>query len=149
MIGDCQCMVGGVFYDNPKPYEQELAEMRAAIINNSKDKTAFLTNDTARQQIIPRMKETMKEQNVSYAVIDGFHIPEQHVRIITLDFQPWEVILASDGYPFLCPTLEESEQRLMAQHDNDPLNIGTFKATKAFTQGNNSFDDRAYIRFKV
>lgn len=149
MIGDCQCMVGGVFYDNPKPYEQELAEMRAAIINNSKDKTAFLINDTARQQIIPRMKETMKEQNVSYAVIDGFHIPEQHVRIITLDFQPWEVILASDGYPFLCPTLEESEQRLMAQHDSDPLNIGTFKATKAFTQGNNSFDDRAYIRFKV
>lgn len=29
MIGDCQCLVGGCFYDNPKPYEQELAEQRA------------------------------------------------------------------------------------------------------------------------
>jgi glycerophosphoryl diester phosphodiesterase len=139
-----------VFYDNPKPYEQELAEMRAAIINNSKDKTAFLTNDTARQQIIPRMKETMKEQNVSYAVIDGFHIPEQHVLIITLDFQPWEVILASDGYPFLCTTLAESEAQLQQQRNEDPLNIGPrFQATKGFHPDFNSFDDRAYLRLKV
>ena len=36
MIGDCQCMVGGQYYDNPKPYEQELAEQRAAIIAQSK-----------------------------------------------------------------------------------------------------------------
>ena len=95
------------------------------------------------------MLETMKQQNISYSVIDGFHIPEQYVRIITLDFQPWEIILASDGYPYLCPTLQESEEKLDWQRQNDPLNIGKFKATKAFTKGNNSFDDRVYIRFKV
>jgi glycerophosphoryl diester phosphodiesterase len=59
------------------------------------------------------------------------------------------VVLASDGYPFLEPTLEASEHRLEWQRKNDPLNIGEFKATKAFSIGNNSFDDRAYIRFKV
>lgn len=150
MIGDCQCMVGGEYYDNPKPYEQELAERRAQIIlNGTEPKEHYLTNDTARLQIIPRMLETMKMQNVTYAVIDGFHIPEQYVRVITLDFQPWEIILASDGYPFLCPTLKESEEKLQHQHETDPLNIGEFKATKAFTEGNNSFDDRSYIRFKV
>ena len=150
MIGDCQCLVGGEFYDNPKPYEQELAEQRAQIILSGEEpKEHYLTNDTARQQIIPRMLETMKLQNVTYSVIDGFHIPEQYVRVITLDFQPWEIVLASDGYPFLCSTLEESEQRLARQKEEDPLNIGQFKATKAFTEGNNSFDDRSYIRFKV
>ena len=150
MIGDCQCMVNGEYYDNPKPYEQELAEQRAAIITASpKPWEHFLQDDTARQQIIPSMLQTMKQQNITYSVIDGFHIPEQYVRVITLDFQPWEIVLASDGYPFLCPTLQESEERLAWQRENDPLNIGQFKATKAFAQGNNSFDDRSYIRFKV
>ena len=150
MIGDCQCLVGNEYYDNPKPYEQELAEQRAAIINAYEgDKTTFLEHDTAREAISPHMLETMKQQNKTYAVIDGFPIPPQHVRVITLDFQPWEVVLASDGYPFLEPTLAASEERLAQQRTNDPLNIGEFKATKAFIQGNDSFDDRTYIRFRV
>ena len=150
MIGDCQCMVGGQYYDNPKPYEQELAEKRADIILRSKEpKETFLEHDTAREAIIPRMIETMREQNRTYAVIDGFCIPQERVRVITLDFSPWEVVMASDGYPFLEPTLAASEDRLERQRREDPLNVGEFKATKSFAKGNNSFDDRAYIRFKV
>jgi hypothetical protein len=45
--------------------------------------------------------------------------------------------------------LAESEQKLDEQRRNDPLNIHTFKATKAFVEGNNSFDDRTYVRFSV
>ena len=158
MVGDCQCLLSPLtsptptytYYDNPKPYEQELAEKRAAIIRASNQPLDnFLADDTARKAIIPRMLETMQEQNKSYAVIDGFVIPEQKVRILTLDFQPWEIILASDGYPFLEPTLEASENRLAHQRASDPLNIGEFKATKGFMTGNNSFDDRAFIRFRV
>jgi glycerophosphoryl diester phosphodiesterase len=150
MVGDCQCLIGNEYYDNPKPYEQELAEQRAAIIRESPlPHNHFLIDDTARAAIIPHMKETMKNQNKTYAVIDGFSIPEDKVRLLTLDFQPWEIVLASDGYPFLEPTLEASEARLAHQRAIDPLNIGEFKATKAFYEGNNSFDDRAYIRFKV
>lgn len=150
MIGDCQCLVGDEYFDNPKPYEQELAERRADIIRQSPTPwDHFMEDDTARAAIIPRMLESMQQQNVSYSVVDGFPIPEQHVHIITLDFQPWEIVLASDGYPFLGSTLAESESKLAEQKANDPLNIGTFKATKAFAKGNNSFDDRAYIRFKV
>jgi glycerophosphoryl diester phosphodiesterase len=150
MIGDCHCLVGGQYYDNPKPYEQELAQQRADIISRSNlPAEHFLHHDTARDAIIPHMLETMQQQNKTYAVIDGFPIPQQCVRVITLDFQPWEIVLASDGYPFLLPTLAESEQRLEQQRRDDPLNIGTFKATKAFLPGNNSFDDRTYIRFRV
>lgn len=150
MIGDCQGLVDSVLLENPKPSEQELAEQRAALITASpKPWDHFLTHDTAREAIIPRMLETMKQQNNGYSVIDGFPVDMAHVKTFTLDFRPWEIVLASDGYPFLCPTLSESEERLAWQQENDPLNIGQFKATKAFTPGNNSFDDRAYIRFTV
>ncbi len=151
MIGDCQCLVNGQLFDNPKPYEQELAQMRADIIKASPQPWShFLDEDTARQAIIPRMLETMQQQNKTYSVIDGFPVDESHVRVITLDFQPWQLVLATDGYPFLCPTLKESEERLEEQRQQDPLNIGPrFMATKAFAHGNNSFDDRAYIRFDI
>ena len=58
-------------------------------------------------------------------------------------------MFASDGYPKITDTLEETEQLLDYQRKTDPLNINTFKATKAFVEGNNSFDDRTYIRFEV
>ena len=165
MVGDCQCMLTSyptpithhpspIYYDNPKPYEAELAAMRANEVRrqmaNGVSQEELLRNDTARPVIIPRMIETMRNQNVTYSVVDGFPIDKQHIRKITLDFQPWEIVMASDGYPFLCSTLDESEQRLKEQRDTDPLNIGpAFQATKAFHPDNASFDDRTYIRFKV
>ena len=165
MIGDCQGLVtrkplgeGGeeqrrfepIVLENPKPSEQLIAALRAEIITSSpKPWDHFLVDDTARKAVIPRLLETMKQQNNGYSVIDGFPVDEAHVKILTLDLQPWEVVLATDGYPFLCPTLAQSEERLEWQRTHDPLNIGTFKATKAFVQGNASFDDRAYIRFLI
>ena len=58
-----------------------------------------------------------------------------------------EVVLASDGYPFLKPTLAASEAALVEQIANDPQNIRSFIATKGIVEGNKSFDDRTYIRF--
>jgi glycerophosphoryl diester phosphodiesterase len=177
MIGDCQALAiphpsqkerkptqqftppsveagESFFFDNPKPYEAELAAMRADEVRrqlaDGKTVDQLLRNDTARPVIIPRMIETMRQQNTSYSVVDGFPIDRLHVRIVPLDFQPWEIVLASDGYPFLCPTLEESESRLRQQREDDPLNIGPrFQATKGFHPDFNSFDDRAYIRFSI
>ena len=153
MIGDCLCLLNGELLENPKPYEQTLAEMRSEkvkeLLATGKTPEDILTNDEARAAIIPHMLEEMKQQNVTYSVVDGFPIPEHLVPVITLDFRSWEVVFASDGYPFLCPTLEASEERLNHQRMTDPLNIGTFKATKGFTPGNLSFDDRTYIRFTI
>lgn len=153
MIGDCQCLANGQYYDNPKPAERLLAEHSADIVrrllSEGKSQQELLDNDIAREAIIPEMLQTMNLQNISYAVIDGTPVPMPHVKVITLDFQPWEIVLASDGYPFLKTTLAQSEEALEQQRVADPLNIGTFKATKGFTPGNNSFDDRSYIRFRI
>lgn len=166
MIGDCQCLIGEgnldtskpydtpkpyEYLDNPKPYEAPLAAKRATEAHRllAEGCTTLLDDDLARQAIIPDMIEAMKGQNISYAVIDGFNIPLDKVRKIALDFRPWTIVMATDGYPFLKPTLAESEAELARQKAEDPLNINTFKATKAFMHGNASFDDRAYIRFTI
>ena len=155
MVGDCHCLIDGTYYDNPKPYELPLAEMRAKkvrelLAEGVSQKELLQEHDPAREVMIPSMLELMKNQNVTYAVIDGFPIPESKVPIILLNFsKPVEIVLASDGYPRLAPTLAETEALLDQQRQSDPLNIGDFKATKAFVEGNNSFDDRSYIRFTV
>ena len=154
MVGDCQCLIGDNYFDNPKPYELPLAEMRVKkvkelLAQGVSEKELLQPHDPAREVMIPTMLEVMQNQNVTYAVIDGFKIPESKVKVIPLDFQKWEIVFASDGYPKLANTLEESEALLEQQRKTDPLNIGEFKATKAFVEGNNSFDDRTYIRFEV
>lgn len=166
MIGDCQCLVGKSgcaddeyeFFDNPKPSEAVVAEARAAeahrlLSSGEATVESLLANDVARAKVIPQMIEAMKGQNIDYAVVDGFKIPRQKVKVFTFDFEPWTIILASDGYLVLRPTLAASEEALSLQREQDPLNIGTgnppFKATKAFAQGFNSFDDRSYIKFTI
>lgn len=151
LIGDCQCLVGNIFYDNPKPYEDMLATKRATInkelLQSGKATIEeLLVNDKGREAIIPEMIATMQNQNKTYAVVDGFPIPFSKVRIVSLPTEPTEIVMATDGYPFLLPTLAQSELALQEQKTADPLNIINFKATKAFSKGNNSFDDRSYVR---
>lgn len=152
MIGDCQCLVDGVLYGNPKPQENLCAEKRATFnrqaLANGHTVEEIRMNDGGRRLIIPLIIEYSKQQNISYPVIDGFDIPKDKIKIIKTNKGKHEIVLASDGYPFLKPTLEESEQALHEQLTKDPLCIDTFKATKGLIQGNNSFDDRSYIRFE-
>ncbi|MDD6817789.1 MAG: PP2C family serine/threonine-protein phosphatase [Prevotellaceae bacterium] len=154
MIGDCQCLVNDELYDNPKPMEAEIANLRSLeahrlLSDGSETLESLMKEDISRKAIIPQLIESMQGQNKTYSVVDGFPIPMAHTRVITLDFRPWTIVLASDGYPFLCPTLEESEQALCKQLADDPLCINSYKATKGLLTGNVSFDDRTYIRFSI
>ena len=142
MVGDCQAIIDGKLYENGKPYEQEVAEKRAALVRQG------VSPAEARQAIVPQLVQAMLDgQNKTYAVIDGFPIYREGVKVV--NEKSHEVILASDGYPFLKPTLEESETALANQLAHDPQNIDTFIATKGLVDGNVSFDDRAYVRFKL
>lgn len=153
MIGDCQCIANNMFYDNPKPQEKVLAEKRAqyihSVIKNNTDIKNMQIIDRGRQYILNDLVDCCKWQNITYAVIDGFDIPLEKTKIINVYDETQDIVLASDGYPFLKPTLNDSEKALSAQLINDPLCINTFKATKGLMEGNKSFDDRSYIRFKL
>ena len=153
MVGDCQCLVGGKIYDNPKPEEERIAHKRSVIIKQMLDEgkadVAMLQHhDLGRDVIVGEIVQTCHSQNVLFSVADGFPIAMQHVRRIDVS-RAGEVVLATDGYPFLHPTLEASEAALAAQLRDDPLCIHHFLATKGLMQGNVSFDDRAYVRFCI
>ena len=145
MVGDCQAIIDGKLYENGKPYEQEIARKRVELIEQG------LSPAEARKQIEPLLIEAMLSgQNQTYPVIDGFPIYREGVKVVALKTKPVsspnEVVLASDGYPFLKPTLAASEAALAEQIANDPQNIHSFIATKGIVEGNKSFDDRTYIR---
>ena len=170
MVGDCQAIIDGKLYENGKPYEQEIARKRVELIEQG------LSPAEARKQIEPLLIEAMLSgQNRNYTVIDGFPIYQEGVKVVsvsdscsvqdsvpasdsvpcsdsvfasgTIFVSSSEIVLASDGYPFLKPTLAASEAALAEQIANDPQNIHSFIATKGIVEGNKSFDDRTYIRF--
>ena len=170
MVGDCQAIIDGKFYENGKPYEQEIARKRVELIEQG------LSPAEARKQIEPLLIEAMLSgQNQTYTVIDGFPIYREGVKVVsvsdscsvqdsvsasdsvpcsdsvsasgTISVSSSEIVLASDGYPLLEPTLAASEAALAEQIANDPQNIRSFIATKGIVEGNKSFDDRTYIRF--
>ena len=161
MVGDCQAIIAGKLYENGKPYEEEIARKRVELIEQG------LSPAEARKQIEPLLiKAMLSGQNQTYTVIDGFPVYREGVKIVALKMKPAsssietyfqeqpkpvlspnEVVLASDGYPFLMQTLAASEAALAEQIANDPQNIRSFIATKGIVEGNKSFDDRTYIRF--
>lgn len=170
MVGDCQAIIDGKLYENGKPYELEIARKRVELIEQG------LSPAEARKQIEPLLiKAMLSGQNQTYTVIDGFPIYREGVKVVsvsasssvqdsvpasdsvpcsdsasasdTIPSSSSEIVLASDGYPFLEPTLAASEAALAEQIANDPQNIHSFIATKGIVEGNKSFDDRTYIRF--
>ena len=170
MVGDCQAIIAGKLYENGKPYEEKIARKRVELIEQG------LSPAEARKQIEPLLIEAMLSgQNQTYTVIDGFPIYREGVKVVsvsdscsvkdsvpasdsvpcsdsvsasgTIFVSSSEIVLASDGYPFLEPTLAASEAALAEQIANDPQNIHSFIATKGIVEGNKSFDDRTYIRF--
>lgn len=170
MVGDCQAIIAGKLYENGKPYEEKIARKKVELIEQG------LSPAEARKQIEPLLiKAMLSGQNQTYTVIDGFPIYREGVKVVsvsdscsvqdtvpasdsvhcsdsvsasgTIPSSSSEIVLASDGYPFLKPTLAASEAALAEQIANDPQNIHSFIATKGIVEGNKSFDDRTYIRF--
>lgn len=159
MVGDCQAFIDGKLYENNKPYEDIVARRRVELIRQG------FTPQEARKTIEPLLIQAMLEgQNKTYTVIDGFPIYQKGVKVVSLnapqknvetdvaDSLPLptkEIVLASDGYPFLKPTLTESEEALAHLLAYDPQCTHEFIATKGIVEGNKSFDDRTYIRFQI
>lgn len=159
MVGDCQAIIDGKLYENNKPFEDIVARRRVELIRQG------FTPQEARKTIEPLLIQAMLEgQNKTYTVIDGFPIYQKGVKVVSLnapqknvetdvaDSLPLptkEIVLASDGYPFLKPTMAESEEALAHLLAYDPQCTHEFIATKGIVVGNKSFDDRTYIRFQI
>ena len=176
MVGDCQAIIDGKLYENGKPYEQEIARKRVELIEHGLSPAearkqiepllieAMLSGQNQTYPVIdgfPVYREGVKVVSLSdsssvqdsvsssdsCSVQDPVSCPGSASASDTIPSSSSEIVLASDGYPFLKPTLAASETALAEQIANDPQNIHSFIATKGIVEGNKSFDDRTYIRF--
>ena len=176
MVGDCQAIIDGKLYENGKPYEEKIARKRVELIEQGLSPAearkqiepllikAMLSGQNQTYTVIdgfPIYREGVKIVSVSdsssvqdsvsssdsCSVQDPVSCSGSASASDTIPSSSSEIVLASDGYPFLKPTLAASEAALAEQIANDPQNIRSFIATKGIVEGNKSFDDRTYIRF--
>lgn len=176
MVGDCQAIIDGKLYENGKPYEEKIARKRVELIEQGLSPAearkqiepllikAMLSGQNQTYTVIdgfPVYREGVKVVSVSdsssvqdsvsssdfCSVQDPVSCSGSASASDTIPSSSSEIVLASDGYPFLKPSLAASEAALAEQIANDPQNIHSFIATKGIVEGNKSFDDRTYIRF--
>lgn len=176
MVGDCQAIIAGKLYENGKPYEEKIARKRVELIAQGLSPAearkqiepllieAMLSGQNQTYTVIdgfPIYREGVKVVSVSdsssvqdsvsssdsCSVQDPVSCSGSASASDTIPSSSSEIVLASDGYPFLKPSLAASEAALAEQIANDPQNIRSFIATKGIVEGNKSFDDRTYIRF--
>ena len=176
MVGDCQAIIAGKLYENGKPYEEKIARKRVELIAQGLSPAearkqiepllikAMLSGQNQTYTVIdgfPIYREGVKVVSVSdsssvqdsvsssdsCSVQDPVSCSGSASASDTIPSSSSEIVLASDGYSFLKPSLAASEAALAEQIANDPQNIHSFIATKGIVEGNKSFDDRTYIRF--
>jgi hypothetical protein len=165
LVGDCQALL--VANDQPlevirnaKQIDAITATARAAFLEaevaSGKTEDQLRQHDSGRAFIVPLLRQQRWFQNsrdvpeLCYWVIDGFPLTKDDARVVRRPAACDRIVLATDGYPVLLPTREQSDRELRKLIDQDPLMYQVFKTTKGVAaQGADSFDDRAYVSIKI
>ena len=164
LAGDCQAIVNGRLVLNEKKVDKLYSDVRALLIHaelsQGKTEADLLEHDTSRERLMELLRQQTKLQNTTiksefaYYAIDGFEWegfaqePESKMKIVSIPEPQGEIVLTSDGYPQIMPSLAEAEACLARILREDPLCYKEFRSTKGCYRNNLSFDDRAYIRFR-
>lgn len=153
-IGDCSFSIDGHVDKGGKRVDDAAYSFRAAVnaslIESGTPLEEILRTDPGSAAARPLFDV---QQHVSnrpgpwgYGCINGRPVPDEFIEVVAIAGAT-EVILASDGYPDLRPTLDETEAALRANLSADPAAIGDFwHVGKSLRPGANSMDDRAYLR---
>ena len=164
LVGDCQVAFLNkageiVQHHQPTKYiDTVTSQARACFWQAEKLNHDFEEEDTdpGRDMIHPLLLRQRCFQNnpraplpYRYWTMDGFPIAKEGIQVITVPESVHEIILASDGYPMLYPTLDETEAYLHETITEDPMMISKYPTTKGVRKGAESFDDRTYLRIKL
>jgi serine/threonine protein phosphatase PrpC len=165
LVGDCQVALVDerghiVSHHQPARYiDTVTSEARAMFwqAEQLSSQNSEVIGDPGRELIHPLLVRQRRFQNnkdaptpYRYWAMDGFPIEAEGIHIVDVGDSVKEVILASDGYPALYPTLQETEWNLREIINEDPMMVGIrHKSTKGVLKGAESFDDRTYLRIRL
>ena len=147
-------------HDNGKKIDNITSEARKIVIQAelSKGKTVedIKNRDVGREvtQPILELQQIFQnnydfESDMNYSNIDGFGFRSEDIKTVRIGEDVKELVFSTDGYTVLKGTLEETEEMLKGQLERDPLCVGELLSTKGLEEGNYSYDDRTYVRFKI
>jgi hypothetical protein len=161
-IGDVAFWHAGVSDDVGRPIkliDRYAAEIRAAVLcaylSNGENPEQLARSDPGRAAIHSILvgqsvfRNNPGANKWAYAALDGRPIDPDLVVVHPVPKEIDTIVLASDGYPSILPTLQASEQLLAKLLRQDPLCIGPLLGTKGVMAGNQSFDDRSYLRIAI
>ena len=159
-IGDCQYSINGCVEQNIKEVDIVFSKVRSIAIYALQEagykEEELRKRDLAREYLMPFLKLQLSLENrrtkYGYCVFNGACEPELFpIEMIRATKVPdhAELILASDGYPKLGRTLAESEKNLIELLLTDPFCYKDNLSTKGISDGNDSFDDRTFLRIII
>jgi hypothetical protein len=149
-------MIGDELFQEEMKIDALLSEIRSVYLQLEmklgRTVQELCENDPSTDYIMPILiRQSLYANSNSeygYGVLNG--LPNDFSKMLIKDVPPESlVVLATDGYPNLMPTLELSEAELEKLRMTDPLCIHQFKSTRGWTNGKKALDDRAYIRFRT
>jgi glycerophosphoryl diester phosphodiesterase len=136
------------------PARMRSAYLKALLRAGAATAETLAEKDPGAELIAPLLRTERVFRNapdagdLAYSAIDGCDVPDVFIEQVALPTGA-EVVFASDGYPFAAPTLAEAEAYLEASLAEDPLRIHEHPEVRGVSKGNVSYDDRAYVRFRV
>lgn len=159
LVGDCQCLIDGVHYQHTKIIDEITANARSlyleAELRRGKTVEDLMAHDTGFEYVRPLIRMQYYLENVDsnhpygFEVLNGFPIPLDMIQRVRVPSDTDWIALASDGYPVMKSNLKATEAALKQLLADDPLCIRQYKSAKGLVKGNQSFDDRTYIKFKL
>lgn len=160
LIGDCMALYGDTILENKLEVDELYTKIRAMTIQyfleTGYSEDELLENDVARKFVQglskrqPYIRNVTNNSKYDYAVIDGFNKPNSElIKCINLTQNIKEIVFVSDGYRKPFNSLKEAEDDLKYIKRVDPLRYKEFKYSRGFNKEQESYDDRAYIKFEI
>ncbi|CAI9404837.1 hypothetical protein [Nocardioides sp. T2.26MG-1] len=159
VVGDGWVGVDGAarFYDHR--FESVVTEARRAVTQAAlaagRSVDELRRDDPGRRAVHDLLVGEAELRNVDadgpyfYSCLDGRPVPRRHLAVVDVPAGARSLCLASDGYPVLAETWQESERALFADIEADPLRIGRHAGTKALAPGAETFDDRTFLLLEL
>lgn len=139
--------------------ERALATVRVAFtrreLARGRTVAELRREDPGRAAVVDLLEAERELRNVDapgdcfFAAIDGEPIPPRLVTVVPVPLGARRLVLASDGYPVLRPTLDQTEAELARVVTEDPLMITLAPGTKAVGPGRSAYDDRTFVSVDV
>ena len=157
-LGDGNVAVDEVVHMGDKRIDEAAYSFRAAVnaalIEKGSPLAEIIETDPGSQAARPLFDSQQHLANKvgpwGFGCVDGQIVPDEYLEVFPIPSGTNQVVITSDGFPVVGPSLRESERALSELVQRDPAAVGDlWSIGKSCKPGSNAPDDRAYLRLRV